>query len=152
MPVIARLGRQELAEIVHALTSIKTRLDSIEKKVDQIMAIEKDELDALDTIDQATTKIGDVVNAIAATNAQISTTVTTIGTEVAALVASQQSAGVSQAIIDKTKAIGARLDALSASSQAASDSASGLVPVLQAIASQGAAQPVPVPVPPVTAG
>ena len=97
------------------------------------MATEQQVSDALDKIDQATTDI--------ATNvAAISTVDATISTEMTALVAALQAAGVSQALVDKATA-------LQAKAQAAATALDAQIPVLQAIASQGVLNPVPTPVP-----
>lgn len=97
------------------------------------MADEQLEIDALNKIDAATTQI-------AATLTTQAGVVQTISTEVTALVAAQQAAGVPQAIIDQTTALATK-------AQAAADALTAQVPTLQAIATQGAGNPVPVPVP-----
>lgn len=99
------------------------------------MATQEQESAALQRIDDAT-------SAIASNLTTVSDTISTIGTEVDALVAAQQAAGVPQAILDQTTALGDKLSA-------ASSALAAQVPVLQAIASKGSANPVPVPVPPV---
>ena len=109
------------------------KLDDLGQKVGKIMATEQQVSDALDKIDQATTDI--------ATNvAAISTVDATISTEMTALVAALQAAGVSQALVDKATA-------LQAKAQAAATALDAQIPVLQAIASQGVLNPVPTPVP-----
>jgi phage-related protein len=115
------------------LDQILTKLGAIEAQTVRILMNEADMKAALDKIDVATTKIGDnltVVSGVAGT----------ISTEVDALVAALQNAGVPQSLIDQATALGTKADAVVAATDA-------LVPVLQGIASK-ANNVVPIPVPP----
>lgn len=105
-------------------------LTKIQGDLKTIMADQQLEIDALNKIDAATTQIAQAVTDQAGV-------VQTIATEVTALVAAQQAAGVPQAIIDQTTALGDRL-------QQAATALVAQTPALQAIASQGASNPVPV--------
>jgi len=111
------------------------KLDDLGQKVGKIMLNEQQELDLLATLDRTTTAIGANVSVIATVNQ-------TISDELDALLLKQQAEGVSQAILDATKALADK-------SQAAATALEAQIPVLQGIASKGAANPVPVPVPPV---
>ncbi len=116
------------------LDQVLAQLNVLKTIGERIMATEQQMVDALNAIDAATTKVSDNLTAI-------SGVVTTISSEVDALVAALQAAGVSQALIDQATALGTKASAASAATDA-------LVPVLQAIASKGVLNPVPVPVPP----
>lgn len=109
-------------------------LKVIGQKVDQIIMTEADFKVILDRVDTTTNHIAD--------NTQvISTAITTVGTEVDALVAAQQAAGVSQAIVDQTTALGTRLDAIGTAADAQ-------IAALQAIAAKGSTTvPTPPPTP-----
>lgn len=120
-------------EVSERLERIEQKLDQLTKQGAKIMADEQLEIDALNKIDAATTQI-------AATLTTQAGVVQTISTEVTALVAAQQAAGVPQSIIDQTTALATK-------AQAAADALTAQVPTLQAIATQGAGNPVPVPVP-----
>lgn len=99
------------------------------------MADEALESAALAKIDAATTKSAANIQALG-------DVAQTINNEIDALLAAQKAAGVSQAILDQTNSLATR-------SQALSDALDGQVVALQAVATKGAANPVPVPVPPV---
>jgi len=123
------LGRK----ILQALEMIERRLCTLEEQGRKLMADQQQEIDALNKIDAATTQIAANLTAQAAV-------VQTISDEVDTLVAAQQAAGVPQAIIDQTVALANK-------AQQAADALQTQVPVLQAIATKGSANPVPVPVP-----
>ncbi len=117
-----------------AITDLLHKVLSGEK---QIMADQALESAALAKIDAETTR--------SAANIQALADVTqTLNNEIDALLAAQTAAGVPQAILDQTTALANR-------SQALSDALDGQVAALQAVASKGVANPVPVPVPPVPA-
>lgn len=103
------------------------------------MAIEQQIVDALTTIDAATTKIAANQAAIAAIDQTVSDEVDTLVADLKAALSGQTP--ISKATVDKAMATAAK-------AQAASDASDALVPVLQAIASKGVVAPVPVPVPP----
>ncbi len=115
-----------------AITDLLQRVLQGEK---QIMADEALESAALAKIDAATTKSAANIQALG-------DVAQTINNEIDALLAAQKAAGVSQAILDQTNSLATR-------SQALSDALDGQVVALQAVATKGAANPVPVPVPPV---
>ncbi len=123
-------------------------LTRIKENTEKIMATEQQALDALKVIDTATTKIAGNVTAIVALQVQQGTVVKTISADVDALLASLQSAGVPQDIIDQATAIGTKATAAGAASDGIVSAAQALVPVLQAIATKGVVTPVPVPPPP----
>jgi hypothetical protein len=115
------------------LDRILTKLGALKAQGEQIIVNEEQMKDALDKIDVATTKT-------AANLTVVSDVVGTISTEMDTLVAGLQAAGVSQALIDQAVALGAKADAVVEATDA-------LVPVLQGIASRGAVNVVPIPVP-----
>jgi hypothetical protein len=88
---------------------------------------------ALDKIDVATTKAGDNLSAI-------SRVVATIRLEVQGLVSNLQSYGAPQSLVAQAMALSTRMEAVGGDIDA-------LVPVLKAIAAEGAVNPVPLPVP-----
>ena len=114
----------------HDLDELEARLN---KRLDKIMATEQDVVAALQKIDAATTKIAANVQGEA-------NTIQTISDEIDALISKLSNAGVSQALLDEATALAEK-------TQAASDALDAQVPVLQAIATKGANNPVPVPVP-----
>ena len=138
----------ELIALIEHFIPINAKLDSLSKGIQTIMATEQQVADALRQIDTATTKIAGNVQAIADAETTQSTVIQTISTEVDALVAALQNAGVSQALIDQATALGTKADAAATASDAAAANAAALVPVLQAIASKGVSNPVPVQPPP----
>lgn len=115
----------------HEGLATKHDLDEWGKK---IMATEAEVKAALDKIDAATTKTAANLQVVADLDQKISD-------ELDALLAKLQTAGVSQELLDATSALAER-------AQASSDALDAQVPVLQAIAAKGAANPVPLPVPP----
>jgi len=119
----------------HKLDRVLGKLEELKVLGERIMATELEMKSALDKIDVATTKIG-------ANLTVVSGVVTTIGEDVDALIAALQAAGIPQELIDQATSIGTK-------SEAAVAALDALVPVLQAIASKGVINPVPVPVPPV---
>jgi chromosome segregation ATPase len=125
--------KAQLTRIEALLTTQGAQLTKQEREIQTIMATEAEVKAALDKIDAATTKIGSNLTVI-------SGTITTIGTEVDALVDALKNAGVPQAILDQATALGVSLDA-------ASNALDAQVPVLNAIAAKGVINPVPVPPP-----
>lgn len=123
-------------------------LNIVKGNTEKIMATEQQALDALKIIDTATTKIAGNVTAIVALQVQQGGAVKTISDDVDSLLASLQSAGVPQDIIDQATAIGTKATAAGAASDGIVAAAQALVPVLQGIAGKGAVNPVPVPPPP----
>lgn len=129
--------RHLLKKILHEVRNTNQRLERVEQGVTKIMATEQQVVDALNKIDAATTKV--------ATNLTVVAQVTqTISDEMDALETALQNAGVPQALVDQASALGDR-------AQAASDALDAQVPVLQAIATKGVINPVPVTPPVVTA-
>ena len=137
----SRMGERSL---LHALlegqeaitagqSAINNKLDKLTEQGEKLMATEQQVIDALTAIDEATDKIADNVATIATVDQSIST-------EMTALIAALQAAGVDQALVDQATA-------LKVKAQAASDALDLQVPVLQGIASQGVITPVPAPVP-----
>ena len=119
--------------------ALNSQLVSISGKVDQVLMDEALVSTALDKIDVATTKAAGNIQTLANTDQTISTELDTLNTALAAALAA--GTGVTQALVDKASALSAR-------SQAVSDSLDAMVPALTAIASKGVANPVPVPIPP----
>lgn len=107
---------------------------------------EQDFLAVLTQVDATTTKIGTNISTIGTVVQGEADTVQTIKTEVDALVSAQQAAGVSDAIVNATKAIADKLQISSDTSDAAVAALQLQVPVLQGIAAAGA--PVVPPPPP----
>ncbi len=119
--------------------ALNSQLVSISGKVDTILMDESLVRASLDKIDAATTKAAGNIQTLANTDQTISNELDTLNSALAA--ALKSGSGVSQALVDKAAA-------LSAQSQAVSDSLDAMVPALTAIASKGISNPVPVPVPP----
>jgi hypothetical protein len=119
--------------------ALNSQLVSISGKVDQVLMDEALVSTALDKIDVATTKAAGNIQTLANTDQTISTELDALNSALAA--ALKSGSGVSQALVDKAAALSAR-------SQAVSDSLDAMVPALTAIASKGVANPVPIPVPP----
>lgn len=115
------------------LKQITTGIQALTEGQKKIMATEQQITDALTKIDAATTKIAGNVGTVA-------TTLQTVSDEMDALEKALASAGVSDALVAQASSLGDRV-------QAASDALDAQVPVLQAIATKGAANPVPVPPP-----
>lgn len=122
----------EMLATSHFGLATKQDLHEMEKR---IMATQADIIAALTAIDTATTAIA---NSIASESGVIQT----ISDEVNALVAAVPAGTV---ITDDQIT---QLQSLASRAQDAANSLTAQVPVLQGIASKGAANPVPVPVPP----
>lgn len=133
---------------VEQTQNIIATLARIEQKVNQLQMTDQEVLDALKAIDTATTTVATNVDLIAKNTANIATLGTTIDGEVKALLTLAQQSGVPQNVQDAITALSAKTAKLQTDAQAASDAAAAQVPVLQAIATEGATNPVPVPVPP----
>ncbi len=130
------------------VSEILSRLTNIEKTIKEIKMTEQDFLVVLKQVDDTTTKIGSNISTIGGVVQGEADTIQTIKTEVDALVAAQQQAGVSQTIVDATKAIAAKLQTSSDTSDAAVTALNAQVPVLQGIAAAGAPVVPPPPPPP----
>lgn len=127
---------------------ILTLLTELQGEVKGIMVTEQQALDALKAIDTATTRIAGNVQSIANLQASQGTVVKTISDDVDALLASLQNAGVPQDILDQATAIGTKATAAANASDGIVAAQQALIPVLQAIATKGVANPVPVTPPP----
>lgn len=125
---------------------IVTKLDLIQKTLKEIKMTEQEFLAVLTKVDTTTNKIGANLSTIGTIQQGEADTIQTIKTEVDALVAAQQNAGVSDAIVNATKAIADKLQASSDTSDAAVAALQLQVPVLQGIAAAGT--PVVPPPPP----
>jgi len=130
------------------LDQILTELQQIKGDLSTIMDKEQQELDALALVDAATNKIGTNLSVVSDVVGAQGTVISTIGTEMTALVAALKAAGVSQTIIDQTTSIGTKLTAVGTTSDTVVAALQAQIPVLQAIAAQGASNAVPVDPPP----
>jgi DNA repair exonuclease SbcCD ATPase subunit len=116
------------------LDRIEGTLDKILENERNIMANEQQMQDALNKIDQATTRAGQNLQTL-------STTTQKISDEVDQFISKLQDANVPQNLIDQATGLADRL-------QTVSDGLDQHATFLSAIASKGASNPVPVPVPP----
>lgn len=128
--------------------SLEVKIDQILSKMETLLATEQQALEALAKIDAATTSAGVSLTAIGDNVNSLTTIATQVGTEVDALVAALQAAGVSQALIDQAVAVQAKAESFANASAGVSAATASLVPVMNAIASKGIINPVPIPVPP----
>lgn len=114
--------------------SILTQLTQLNKKVDQIMATEQQVLDAIKQIDDTTTAIGTNVAASVAV-------ISTIDAEVKALIVAGQAQGIPDTVLQALAAVSGKL-------QPVMTSLNGQAASLNAIATEGVLNPIPVPPPP----
>lgn len=127
---------------------MQSQLNKIERKVDKLSMTDQEFAVILTRVDDVTTKIGSNVSIIATSVGESADLQKTIADEVRALVASQKSNGVSEAIVNQTQALADRLQASSDALDLQAQSLAAQIPVLQAIASQGSANVPPAPEPP----
>jgi len=130
------------------LDQLLTLVTQIKGDIKTIMATEQQVAAALTSIDAATTKIGSNLSVIADTQAAQGAVISTISTEVDTLVTALQNAGVSQAIIDQATAISDKASTAASTSDTLVTALQAQIPVLQAIATKGVVNPVPVEPPP----
>lgn len=119
--------------------ALDSKLDSISKKVDHVLMDEALVKAKLDLIDVATTKMASNIGILADTDQVIANEFADLKKKLADALAN--GTGVTQELVDQAAAGALK-------SQAVSDALDQMVPVLQAIASRGADNPVPLPVPP----
>lgn len=145
---------KECGQVIQSLADIKAAIEILNTKADKIIMDEALVSALLTKIDAATTQIAANVQSEADSLTNVSTTVAAIGTDVDALQAALAAAlaagtGVSQALLDQATALQSKTQGASDALQASTDNLAALVPVLTGIASKGAINPVPIPVPPV---
>jgi hypothetical protein len=131
------------------LQQIDAKLTTIQRTQELILSKEQDALDALKLIDDATTAVGANLTAISVNTQSIASVATTIDGEVKSMLAQLGNvSGVPQSVIDKLSALSTKATAMNTAAQAATDALAAQVPVLEAIASEGASNGVPLPPPP----
>jgi hypothetical protein len=125
-----------LSDAQHA--DLRSLLVSISGKVDHVLMDEALVKSSLDKIDAATTKAAGNIQILADTDQAISNEFDALNAALAAALAN--GTGVTQALVDQAAALGSK-------SQGVSDALDAMVPALQAIASKGVSNPVPVAIP-----
>ena len=142
--------------MVGAAGALQTQLNRMEGLLNisltnegRILMNEQQMQAALTKIDTATTAAAANLATLATTTAATATSSQTISDEMDAFITAAQSAGVSQSLLDQANAISTKVDANATSLQAVSDSLTQHAAFLTGVASKGATDPVPVPVPPV---